>query len=243
MARTQRRPPAIWIWSGIIGVVVIVIAVMYWAFNLQPADDLPSNAREVPVLTGITYEAAVERLTAMGLPATRVDQTNDSVPADQVIDTVPAAGDIVDAGTVITVHVSTGREAVAVPALTNMTLADAKAALEAVGLVPGQETREYSPTVAADTVLSTSPEAGASVEAGSTVEFVLSNGMVLLPDLTGQTLAAASDYLTADNLQLSPVPVPDTACPTAPGSPITRQSLAPGDVPQHSEVQLTYCAG
>ena len=117
MARTQRRPPAIWIWSGIIGVVVIVIAVMYWAFNLQPADDLPSNAREVPVLTGITYEAAVERLTAIGLPATRVDQTNETVPADQVIDTVPAAGDIVDTGTVITVHVSTGREAVTVPAL------------------------------------------------------------------------------------------------------------------------------
>ena len=67
--------------------------------------------------------------------------------------------------------------------------------------------------------------------------------MVLLPDLTGQTLAAASDYLTADNLQLKPVPVPDASCPTAPGSPITQQSLAPGDVPQHSEVQLTYCAG
>ena len=52
MARTQRRPPAIWIWSGIIGVVVIVVAVMYWAFNLQPTDDLPSNAREIPTLTG-----------------------------------------------------------------------------------------------------------------------------------------------------------------------------------------------
>ena len=86
MARTQRRPPAIWIWSGIIGVVVIVIAVMYWAFNLQPADDLPSNAREVPVLTGMTYEAAVEQLTAMGLPATRIDETNETVPADQVIE-------------------------------------------------------------------------------------------------------------------------------------------------------------
>ena len=59
MARTQRRPPAIWIWSGIIAVVVIVIAVMYWAFNLQPTDDLPSNAREIPALAGVTYEEAV----------------------------------------------------------------------------------------------------------------------------------------------------------------------------------------
>ena len=44
MTRTQRRPPAIWIWSGIIAVVVIVLAVMYWTFNLRPADDLPSDS-------------------------------------------------------------------------------------------------------------------------------------------------------------------------------------------------------
>ena len=69
MTRTQRRPPAIWIWSGIIAVVVIVIAVMYWAFNLQPTDDLPSNAREIPALAGVTYEEAVQQLQELGLPA------------------------------------------------------------------------------------------------------------------------------------------------------------------------------
>ncbi|WP_022889133.1 Stk1 family PASTA domain-containing Ser/Thr kinase [Agromyces italicus] len=243
MARTQRRPPAIWIWAGIIAVVVIVIAVMYWAFNLQPKDDLPSNAREVPVLTGMTYEQAVEELQSLGLPATRLEETSETVPVDEVIRSDPAAGDIVDAGQAITVYISTGREAVKVPDTVNMSLADAKKALEEAGLVAGKETRQNSPTVAADVVMKTTPAAGESVELGSTVEFTLSNGQVTLTDLRTQSLQAASDFLTSDELQLNPIPKPDPSCPSAPGSPVTNQSLAPGQVPQHSDVELTYCAG
>jgi beta-lactam-binding protein with PASTA domain len=66
---------------------------------------------------------------------------------------------------------------------------------------------------------------------------------VTLTDLTGQTLSAASSYLSAENLQLTPVPKPDASCKSQPGSPVTQQSLAPGDVPQKSSVELTYCAG
>ncbi|MBT2497790.1 Stk1 family PASTA domain-containing Ser/Thr kinase [Agromyces sp. ISL-38] len=243
MTRTQRRPPAIWIWSGIIAVVVIVVAVMYWAFNLQPTDDLPSTSREIPMFTGMTFEQAAEQLQELGLPATRIDQTDDTVPTGEVIRTNPAAGEIVNVGVAVSVYVSTGREAVTVPDVRNKNLEQAKADLAAVGLVPGTETRQTSPSVPADTVMGTNPEQGASVEAGSTVDFTLSSGLVTLSDLTGQTLAAASSYLSAENLQLNPVPKPDATCKSQPGSPVTQQSLAPGDVPQHSDVELTYCAG
>ncbi|WP_309105270.1 PASTA domain-containing protein, partial [Microbacterium sp.] len=243
MTRTQRRPPAIWIWSGIIGIIVIVVAVMYWALNLQPTTEIPSNVREVPVLTGASYEEAVQRLQELGLPATRIDETSDTVPVDEVIRTDPAAGEIVDVETPITVYISTGREAVTVPDVRNMTLEQAKADITANGLTPGTETRENSPSVPADTVLGTTPEGGASAEAGSTVDFRISSGLVTLTDLTGQTLAAASSYLSAENLQLNPIPMPDASCEAQPGSPVTQQSLPPGDVPQRSDVTLTYCAG
>ncbi len=243
MARTQRRPPAIWIWSGIIAVVVIVVAVMYWAFSLQPADDIPSNAREIPSLAGITYEEAVQRLQELGLPATRVDETSDTVPADQVIRTDPPTGEIVDSDTAVTVYVSTGREPVTVPDVRNKTLDQAKADVQAAGLTPGAETRENSPTVPANTVLGTVPEPGTSADVGSAVDFRISSGLVTLTDLTGQTLSAASSYVSAENLQLTPVPQPDASCKSKPGSPVTQQSLAPGDVPQGSKVVLTYCAG
>jgi serine/threonine-protein kinase len=224
-------------------VIVIVVAVMYWAFNLQPTDDLPSNAREIPVLTGSTYEQAVQQLQELGLPATRIDESSDSVPADQVIRTDPPNGEIVDTGTAVTVYVSTGKEPVTVPDVRNKPLDQAKADVQAAGLAPGTETRENSPTVPADTVLGTTPEAGTSAESGSSVDFRISSGLVTLTDLTGQTLSAASSYLSAENLQLTPVPKPDAACKSQPGSPVTQQSLAPGDVPQKSSVELTYCAG
>ncbi|MBM7502915.1 Stk1 family PASTA domain-containing Ser/Thr kinase [Agromyces aurantiacus] len=243
MSRTQRRPPAIWIWSGIIAVVVIVVAVMYWAFNLQPSDDLPSNAREVPTLAGATWEEAADQLQALTLPATRLDESSDTVAAGEVIRTEPAAGEIVDTGTPVKVYVSSGREAVTVPNVVNKSIDDAKADVQAAGLTAGTETRENSPTVAEGVVLATDPEGGASIEAGGTVNFRISSGLVTLPDLTGQSLQAASDYLGTSQLQLTAVPVPDGSCKSQPGSPVIRQSLPPGDVPQKSEVQLTYCAG
>lgn len=243
MTRTQRRPPAIWIWSGIIAVVVIVVAVMYWAFNLQPADDLPSNAREIPTLTGATWEEAADELQSLTLPATKLDESSDTVAAGEVIRTEPAAGEIVDTGTPVKVYVSTGREAVTVPNVVNKPLDQAKADLEAAGLAGGSESRENSPTVAEGIVLATDPEGGASIEAGGTVNFTISSGLVTLPDLTGQSLQAASSYLGTSTLQLTPVPVPDGSCESQPGSPVIRQSLPPGDVPQNSEVELAYCAG
>lgn len=243
MARTQRRPPAIWIWSGIIAVVVIVVAVMYWAFNLQPSDDLPSNAREIPTLTGFTWEEAADELQSLTLPATKLDETSDTVAAGEVIRTEPAAGEIVDTGTPVNVFVSSGRQAVTIPNLVNKPLDQAKADLVAAGLVSGSETRENSPTVAEGIVLATDPEAGASIEAGGTVNFRISSGLVTLPDLTGQSLQAASSYLGTSTLQLTAVPVPDGSCESQAGSPVIRQSLPPGDVPQKSQVELAYCAG
>ncbi len=243
MTRTQRRPPAIWIWSGIIGVIVIVLSVMYWAFNLQPTDSVPSNAREVPELAGTAWEDAENQLGALTLPATREDESSESVEAGLVIRTEPGAGEIVDTNTPVTVFVSTGREAVRVPDVVNMQLDEARTAITEAGLSPGTETRQNSPTVAAGTVLSTNPEGGGSAEAGSAVNFVISSGNVTLPDLTGQSLQAASDYLGTSSLQLRAIPVPDASCASQPGSPVIRQSLAPGDVPQGSEVELTYCAG
>ena len=146
-------------------------------------------------------------------------------------------------GTTVSVFVSTGRQPVAVPDVRNKTLEQAKTDLVAAGLVPGAETRENSPTIAADTVLGTNPEPSASVPVGSTVDFRISNGMVTLTDLTGQTLTAATSFLAAENLQLNAIPEPDPSCKAEQGSPVTRQSLPPGEVPQHSDVELTYCAG
>ncbi|MCI2956844.1 Stk1 family PASTA domain-containing Ser/Thr kinase [Agromyces atrinae] len=243
MTRTQRRPPAIWIWSGVIAVIVIVISVMYWALTLQPNNDLPSTSREVPTLTGDTYEVAVTKLQELGLPATMLTEASDSVDAELVTRTNPPAGTIVAPGDVITVYVSTGQETVGLPDLANRPIAEAQQAVTDLGLVGGSITRQNSPTVAADVVLSTTPASGTTVNLGSTVDFVVSNGLVELGTIIGQPLETATQYLTADERQLNPIPRPDDSCEAEDGQPVTQQSLAPGDVPQRSDVELTYCTG
>ncbi|MCU1637168.1 MAG: serine/threonine protein kinase [Cryobacterium sp.] len=243
MVRTQRRPPVIWVWAGIVSVVVIVVAVMFWVFTLTPSTDIPDNSREVPSLTGQVYEAAQDSLLELDLAATQAEESSATVPAGQVIRTEPPAGTIVEPSEVIKVIVSTGAEAVAVPDVINRSLDDAKAVIEAAGLLSGSVTRENSPTVPANVVLRTDPAGASSAHAGVMVNFVVSSGLVTLSDLRGQSLSAASDLLSAPSLLLVPSPEPDDSCESEPGSPVTKQSLAPGDVPQRSEVTLTYCSG
>lgn len=243
MVRTQRRPPALWIWAGVMSVIVIVITVMIWVVNLSPSTELPATSREVPVLTGLTFVDAQEQLAALELGATEKPEASATVPEGQVIRTVPPAGDIVNPDTVIEVYVSSGKTSVAIPDVGNLALADAEAKLTAAGFVVGLVSRENSPTVGADVVLSTEPTGGTSGHAGDTINLTISSGNVALPNLVGQTLSAATAILAGGDLQLTAVPVPDPACEAKESDPITRQSLAAGDVPQHSSVEIFYCSG
>ena len=243
MVRTQRRPPVIWIWAGIVSVIVIVVAVMVWVASLQPSTDLPDNSREVPPLTGLSYDEAQNLLLDLDLAAIKAEESSATVPKDQVIRTDPPATTIVNPAEVIKVYVSTGALPVLVPDVTNQPIAVAQAAVTALGLVPGSVTEENSPSVATDIVLRTDPVATSSAFAGVTINFVVSSGLVTLSNLTGQSLSAASDLLNAPNVLLIVIPMADYTCASQPGSLVTKQSLAPGDVPQNSEVTLTYCAG
>ncbi|MFC6356313.1 Stk1 family PASTA domain-containing Ser/Thr kinase [Luethyella okanaganae] len=243
MVRTQRRPPAIWIWAGIVSVIAIIVAVMFWVFNLTPSNELPSTSREVPSVVGWTFDDARNALAEVDLSTTELSEASASVLEGQVVKTDPSAGTIVSPGTFIKVYVSSGKTRVDVPDVTNQLVADAEAALTAAGFSIGQRTKENSPTVGADIVLRTDPVGRTSGHVGDPVNLVVSSGLVTLIDLTGQTLSAATDLLAAPNLQLTAVPKPDPSCKARPNSPIINQSLAPGDVPQRSEVGLSYCSG
>ncbi len=239
MVRTQRRPPVIWVWAGIVCVIVIVVAVMIWVANLQPSVELPDSSRQIPSLTGQTYDEAQNTLLDLDLAATRAEESSTTVPVDQVIRTDPPATTIVNPADVIKVFVSTGPVPVVVPDVTNQPLADAQAAIEAIGLVSGSVTAENSPTVAVDVVLRTDPPAAAAESAGVTVNYIVSSGLVTLGDLTGQSLVAAFDFAT--NLGLVPSSEVSRDCDQEDDSLVIAQSLAPGDVAQSSEITLTYC--
>jgi serine/threonine-protein kinase len=123
-----------------------------------------------------------------------------------------------------------------------MTVDAATQALQQAGLTVGPTTTENSPSVPANVVISTDPAANASAHEGDAIGLHVSSGKVTLTDLTGQTIQAATGILS--QLGLTGNPKPDPTCPQDKGATMVHtQSVAPGDVPQGSTVDLTYCSG
>ncbi|GGE96742.1 Stk1 family PASTA domain-containing Ser/Thr kinase [Mycetocola zhadangensis] len=243
VTRTQRRPPVVWIWAGIASVAVVMIAVMIWVLSLGSAQPLPAASRAVPDLAGVSEQSAVDTLSELDLVASVVNEISPDVAQGTVIRTDPGEGSKVPPKTVVRVVVSTGAPTVAVPDVSNKSTEQAQTDLTGAGLSVGAINRENSPDKAAGTVISTDPVAATEVAEGTTVNLLVSSGLVTIQDVRGQSLNVATDLLEDPTVGLSVLPKPDPACVTEPGNPVTNQSLAPGDVPQQSEIELTYCTG
>ena len=242
MVRTQRRPPVIWIWAGIAIMAVVIIAVLAWVLRIAPSTTVPETSRQVPNLSGQTIDKAGQELKNMKLSWTQTQEASSTYAQGQVIRTDPGAGIVVATGDTITVYVSTGKKSVAVPDVHNMTVDAAKQALQAAGLTVGPITTQNSPTVAANVVISTDPGPSGNAHDGDPISLTVSSGKVTLTDLTGQSIQAATGILS--QLGLTANPKADQTCPADKGAPLVHtQSVSPGDVPQGSTVDLTYCAG
>lgn len=242
MVRTQRRPPVIWIWAGVAVMAVVIVAVLAWVLRLAPSTTMPETSRPVPNLSGQTVDAAGKKLEDLSLKWTQTQEESSTYPSGEVIRTDPAAGIVMAKGETVTLIVSTGKKAVQVPDVTNMTADAAKQALQAAGLTVGPTTTENSPSVAANVVISSSPAAGQNAHEGDAIGLTVSSGKVTLADLTGQSIQAASGMLS--QLGLTAAPKADPSCPQDKGAPLVHtQSVVPGDVPQGTTVELTYCSG
>lgn len=88
---------------------------------------------------------------------------------------------------------------VAVPDVVNLTQAEAKSQLEAIGLQVGDVTEQSSEDVDEDHIISTDPKATVDVKPGSTVNLVVSTGSetVEMADYTGEDYETARDALRA----------------------------------------------
>jgi serine/threonine protein kinase len=242
--RTQSRPPVAWIWAGIAVMVVIIAAVIFWTFNLAPAQLAGNVSVKVPAVTGQTYEDGSKTLEDAKLVSQKFTEASKTVPEGVIIRIDPEAGTTVSPGLQVKVYVSLGETPVTVPNVTNMLEADAVAAIKAQKLLYGSTTTTYSPDIAAGIVINSDPAGGSTrrtdgttVREGDTVNLIVSNGLVQIPDVTGQPIAGASSTLTA--LQLNIIVEVDNSCT---GGIVASQSIV-GDNAQKSKITLRYCSG
>jgi serine/threonine-protein kinase len=81
------------------------------------------------------------------------------------------------------------------------------------------------------------------VAKGSTIDLVVATGRVVINDLTGYTIDAATRELEAPDSQLTVATEEDPSCTASTPPIVSRQSIAPGEAPVHATVTLTYCSG
>jgi eukaryotic-like serine/threonine-protein kinase len=127
----------------------------------------------LPDVKGLTSAQAVQRLTKAGFKPTTQSQPSATVASGRVISTEPSGHTEAQAGSPVTVYVSSGPAQVSVPEVIGQSEAEAKASLRAAGLQPGTIAHQEAPAAQAGTVLSQSPAAGGSLPSGQRVSLVV----------------------------------------------------------------------
>lgn len=189
------------------------------------------NLRGVPDVVGLSQAAAESAIVAAGLTVGTVDTaTSPTVPAGNVISQDPAAATAVAPGSAVDLVISAGPAQVVVPDVAGLSQASAEAAVAAAGLITGTVTERSSATVPAGDVISQDPVAGTTVDEGSSVDLVVSNGTEGL-EPASVTLALSTGVISAgDVVGIAPTVLNGDGDPIVPAPPISYTvTFVPGE--------------
>lgn len=228
-------------WPWIVGVIVAVVAVAAIAAVWLLVEDRADQVT-VPDVAGRTVASATSTLRAAGFATDTVGATSATVDTGLVISTDPAGGDDADEGSTVTMTVSQGTGTVAVPALVGLSQSQATNALTGAGL-EARIVQATSSSVAEGDVITQDPAAGLTVDAGTTVAVTVSTGPapVAVPNVTGQTLQAATSALQQAGLTVGTVQ--QQASTSAPAGQVISQAPSSGQAASGSAVDLTVSSG
>ena len=196
------------VWLGVlIGALIVVLLAGAGYLLSQALSGEPTPTPTAIVLgdmTGLLYEDAKAQLEAQDLVVERVDKPS-AKPEETVLQQDPPAGTSVLPGSTVTLTVAVPRPNAIVPDLTGMTLEEAAAALEEVGLLLGNKTEgpsdEYDPGL----VIGQSVAPGESAPKGTLIDVTVSAGpeSVTVPDVTCLTYGKAKAELKQLGLSAS----------------------------------------
>ena len=119
-----------------------------------------------------------------------------------------------------------------------MTEEQAKVALGNAKLNIGTITQANSAATALGQVTATDPLANAQVAPGTTVNLVISNGKVLVPDVRNLSINDARSILTAPDVSLTVTITTKTTCTGSQGTIVVDQSIPAGLTNQLSAIVL-----
>lgn len=225
--------------------VFSVGSVLYYQNKLNEVPQV-----SVPAVVNVSRDDADNQLRNRGFVVEYRQGYSDNIKKGDVINVEPGVGSKVNKGSTVTVTVSSGPEKVKLPDnLQGQSEAYVRNALKDLGLVDGRVSTVESASVPAGMVVELSPEKGSTddkgaqtVEAGSTVNIVLSSGKVKVPSLVGLTKDQAIAALTAQDVLLN-TNIETVQTNERPAGTVLSQSSAAGTlVAQNSTVTIRVAA-
>jgi serine/threonine-protein kinase len=181
------------------GLLIALGILVFVLFQLAGGDGEEATLVEVPNVTDLPQDEALQRLQQDGFQVRTFFEPSDTVDAGNVIRTNPTFGTEVEEGSTIEVFVSSGPEEFPVPPVVGQTREEAERMIVAAGLTVGQVTQRADANFAEGIVIEQSPSAGVRVGAEAPVNLVVSTGpeLVIVPALTDLSERDATAQLQA----------------------------------------------
>jgi serine/threonine-protein kinase len=218
--RDEQPPPRrTWLWVLLLLLLAAAVIAALIAIPKLTSDGGPSTV-QVPRIIGMTVDEAQAALRQQGLSLGA--QTTVTTPAkdrNHIIHQDPAPNDNVDEGTEIAYTLVVPPKKVDVPFVTDSTLDEAIAMLEARNLKADPQPDNES-TERKNQVTSTDPSPGTPVRVGSTVTVFYSTGFVEVPNVIGSEESAAKQELNNAGFK----PVVSNVVSDTPAGTVTDQS-------------------
>ncbi len=235
--------------AAIVAILLFIVGMFFflWTSFFGPLL-APAESYVVPKVTGYTLAEIAVNPDILGDFVIEPGETvSDESPEGTIISQTPEADTVVkEGGMVITVTISSGVEPIVMTDVNNMEYREAKLLLQSDGLTVLTPIYQNSDEVARGYVISFTPEANETLEAGDEVQLWVSMGAeaktVTLPSLVNKTLDRALSDLETFNLQKgSVVEVYDDTI--ASGYVVSQYPEATTEVNEGSTVNLQVSKG
>ena len=194
----------------------------------------------VPNVVGMSLQDAQNALTARGLTGVQdtTQVASSTVPKGNVVNQSQQPETKVRKGSTVLLTVSAGPSTATVPDESGKDPTTAANDLKSAGFTVSATTPENSNNVAQGKVTRTDPQANSVQAKGSSVTIYVSAGpaTAMLPDVTGQDQAAATNQLKS--LGFNPLPVTGCDHTQKPGVVLTQQPPGNEQVQNGSDVTL-----
>ena len=169
-----------------------------------------TEGKEVPTVTGLSYEEAKKRLEDKGFSVNETESYSSTVEKGNVISQSPEGGQTAPTGSMITISVSLGREEkkVRVPMLLGLPEDEAVAKIIEQGLNLGSTTEIYSEEYPAGQICYQSYSDGSYVDQGTRVDLQVSLGSQAITykfegNINGPTFDEAPDYVAGTTVSVT----------------------------------------